>query len=353
MNGAGAVLLDLAGAPFERGLAQARLAPESIAPVRGAVRLRLTAAQASLRRPQVRRYLDAQWDFHAERAADELAEMRGVAQGCGIDERELFAYLHLGVIGDLADGCTAWARSDPVHGALLAKNRDFRGEHLGLQRVFRHVDPSWPRRVLAVSSLGSPGVYSSGINADGLALADTQVGTSDHGVGLLRYFLMTRLLAKAATVEAALELIASSAHAGGGTLVLADAGGAMAAVELTHGKVSVERSRAGFVARTNHYLDAETAPRWRPAAADPMAGTSAQRLATVQSALSEWSGVPSIDDAFALMSRHDSAAGVALCRHGQDGDASTISCAVFALTPPTLYFSAGPPCSGARSQASP
>lgn len=354
MSSAGAsIVVELAGGPYERGAAQASAVPDSIEPVRRAVALRLGLAQKQLSAPSVRAFLDAQWRYHDEHAADGLDEMRGVAHGYGIDARELFAYLHLGVIGDLSDGCTAWARSS-ARGPMLAKNRDFRGEHLGLQRVFRHIDPAWRgRRLLAVGSLGSPGVYSSGINSAGLALADTQVGTSDHGVGLLRYFLMTRVLARASNVDQALELIRASAHAGGGTLVLADASGAMATVELGHRAIAVERRATGFVARTNHFLGAEMAPTWRASPADPMAASSTQRLAVVQAALSSATGSHSIEQAFELMSRHDGAGSAGLCRHGQDGDARTISCAVFALDPPTLYFSADTPCTGERVRIAP
>ena len=343
----------LAGDAFERGRAQAVAVPASIEPVRRAVALRLDLARDRLNAPAVRAYLDAQRDYHEQHAADELAELHGIAQGYAIDARELFAYLHLGIVGDLADGCTAWARSDRVHGALLAKNRDFRGEHLGLQRVFRHADPAWNgRRLLAVGSLGSPGVYSSGVNSAGLALADTQVGTTDHGVGLLRYFLMTRILARATTVTEALGVIRASAHAGGGTLVLADQSGAVAAVELTHAHIAVEQIERGFVARTNHFVDVQTAPAWH-AGGDAMAASSVARLAAVRAAARAWAESVAIDRAFALMASHDAPPAIGLCRHGQDGDACTISCAVFALSPPTLYFCPGAPCRGARIAVAP
>jgi predicted choloylglycine hydrolase len=347
-------IVALAGGAFERGQAQARAVPASIEPVRRAVALRLALARESLNATPVRAYLDAQWDYHERHAIDELAEMRGVAQGYGFAARDLFAYLHLGIVGDLADGCTAWARSDRTHGAVLAKNRDFRGEHIGLQRVFRHADPAWNgRRVLAVGSLGSPGVYSSGISSAGLALADTQVGTTDHGVGLLRYFLMTRILARATTVTEALDVIRATAHAGGGTLVLADASGAVAAVELTHRAVAVERAERGFVARTNHFVDAQTAPCWHAGVGDAMAASSLARLAAVRAAPSAWTDGIAIDDAFALMASHDASPAIGLCRHGQDGDARTISCAVFALAPPRLYFCPGAPCQGERIAVTP
>jgi hypothetical protein len=237
---------------------------------------------------------------------------------------------------------------------VLAKNRDFRGEHAGLQRIFRHRDPAWNgRRVLAVGSLGSPGVYSSGINSSGLALADTAVGTRDHGVGLLRYFLMTRILARAASVDEALAIVRETAHAGGGTLVLADAAGALAAVELGHRDSAIEHVSRGELARTNRFVDPLTAPSWRAPSDDPLAANSQQRRARVLDALARWPDELDVDQAFALMGSHDDAHGAGLCRHASGGDARTISCAVFALSPATLYFSDGAPCSGRRVRAAP
>lgn len=346
--------LELEGGPYERGAAQARLAPASGQAVRAAVALRLEMARARLESAPARAFLEAQWAFHRDEAADDLDEMRGVAHGYAIDERELFAYLHLGVIDDLAEGCTAWARTDAGHGAVLAKNRDFRGEHAGLQRLFRHRDPAWQgRRVLAVGSLGSPGVYSSGINTSGLALADTAVGTGDHGVGLLRYFLMSRILARAASVDEALAIVAQATHAGGGTLVLADAGGAVAAVELGHRRSAVERAARGAVARTNRFVDPSMVDAWRPASGDPLAANSQQRRALVTGTIAQWPAGIAIERAFELMGRHDGPGHAGLCRHSEGAEARTISCAVFALSPPTLYFSDGAPCSGPRARATP
>ncbi|MEZ5884063.1 MAG: carcinine hydrolase/isopenicillin-N N-acyltransferase family protein [Paracoccaceae bacterium] len=86
----------------------------------------------------------------------------------------------------------------------------------------------------------------------GLALADTQVAVRHHRVGWLRYFLMTRILARCGTVAEALALIRACPHAGGGTLVLADAQGATAAVEL--GAAGPQVVQGGLALRTNHYV---------------------------------------------------------------------------------------------------
>lgn len=257
--------LQLTGSALERGRAQA--ATKSAGPVVQAIRLRLGEQAALFARPDIRAYISRQWDFAAANCGDEFAEMTGVAEGFGIDPRGLFDFLHLGIVADLAqqkapsqDGCSAWALSASEAGPAVGKNRDFRGEHAGLQRVFLHQDPAWGgRKVLCIGSLGAPGAYSSGINSDGLALADTAIATSDHGVGWLRYFLMTRLLARHATVAAALDDLSGLTHAGGGSLVLADAGGAVAAVDLGHGKVPIDAHQAGWIARTNHFAPGSVA----------------------------------------------------------------------------------------------
>lgn len=337
--------LVLAGSALERGRAQAAI--KAAGPVVQAIRLRLGERAALFARADIRAYLGRQWDFAAANCSEEFAEMTGVAEGFGIDPRDLFDFLHLGIVADLAqqeapsqDGCSAWALSASEAGPAVGKNRDFRGEHAGLQRVFLHADPAWGgRKLLCVGSLGAPGAYSSGINSDGLALADTAVATSDHGIGWLRYFLMTRLLARHATVAAALDDIRGLTHAGGGALVLADAGGALAAVDLGHGKVHIETRETGWIARTNHFAPGSVA-----ALADK-ADSSAQsegRLATLQRVLG--SGQNSLAVLRRVMASHDGGDATGLCRHALGGDSRTLSGAVFACREGLLYFCPGNPC---------
>ncbi len=317
-------LVVLEGDARERGLGQARACPDAAPAVRAAIRDRLAAAATGT--PGARAFLAAQRDATARLAPEALAELAGIAEGFGLDADEVFVFLHLGCLADLAarpddgDGCTAFARAGRV-----AKNRDFRPEHAALQRAFAHRDPAWGgRSVLCLGSLGAPGAWSSGMNSDGLALADTQIPTAAHGPGLLRYFLMNRLLAGCATVAEALDLIRAVPHAGGGSLVLADASGAAAAVELRHGRVEIEQ--AACVSRTNHYTGAP----------DPLApvGHSAARLATLRAAL------PGIADPRALLALH---APEPLCRHDPD-PSLTLAGAVYDTPRRTAAIAFGPPC---------
>ncbi len=343
--------LALHGDPYHRGRAQAALCPDSIAAVRAQLTARLAGAAPLLAQPHVVRFLAAQWDFARRDDAPGMAELDGVADGYGLAPRDLFAFLHAGQLTGLPDdGCTAWAHVDPEHGAILVKNRDLRGPALPLQRVFLHRDPAWGgRSVLCVGSLGAPGAYSSGINSDGFALVDTQVVTHDQGIGLLRYFLMTRLLATCASLEAAIATLHATAHAGGGTLVLADASGAIAAVEIGHSRVAVQRASTGWLARTNHFLAPDLAKSLLTTPAGP--DLSHARLARLTAWLA--GATPTPQGAADFMASHDSEAGPGPCRHGQEGGSTTVSCAIFTCRPGGLDFAHGNPCEGRWTRYAP
>lgn len=290
--------------------------------VRDAIRTRNAAA------PRDAAFLAAQHDATTRLAPEALEEVAGIAEGFGLKTAEVFDFLHIGCLNDIAaapvdtDGCSAFARD-----GIVAKNRDFRPEHVALQRIFLHEDPGWGgRRILCIGSLGAPGAWSSGMNSDGFALADTQIATADHGPGLLRYFLMNRLLATCARVEHALGAIRALPHTGGGSLVMADAGGAGAAVELRHRRIDIEQG--GTLVHANHYL----------AAPDRLAPVphSAGRLDTLRAAME----ADPARDPRELLALH---APTAVCRHAPD-PSPTLAGAVWDTRTGTALCALGPPC---------
>ncbi|WP_262030485.1 C45 family autoproteolytic acyltransferase/hydolase [Microvirga sp. Mcv34] len=337
----------LTGDSYTRGRMQALCGEPLVAAVQNAIDTRLAQAGALLEKATIRSFLDEQARLLDILDPESAAEVRGIADGFGRSFVSVLAYLHLGLVADLAvDGCSAWGwGASPAHKPVLVKNRDYRGEHALLQRVFLHRDPERPgRAILCVGSLGSPGAFSSGMNAHGLALVDTHVATRDHGPGLLRYFLMTRLLWNCDSIEEALELIAKTPHAGGGTIIMTDASGDCAAVELGHTAFSIETGP--YVVRTNHFMSSACAPSWLPAASDPMAASTEGRYARLKAWLSGRDDGPSLPEIAALMGSHAENGQEALCRHGEDGDARTISCSIFAPAELRLYFSSREPCAG-------
>lgn len=338
----------LAGSAYERGRAQAAGAADLVPAVRGAIDGRLEVAAAQLRQPAIMRFLARQADLLEEIDPEGARELAGVADGFGRPVEAVLAYLHMSLLADLAeDGCTSWSwGAGGAMGPLVVKNRDYRGEHVRLQRVFLHRDPDRPgEALLCVGSLGSPGAFSSGMNAHGLALVDTHVSTRDHGPGLLRYFLMTRLLWQCRSVEEALRMIAGLRHAGGGCLVLGDRSGACAAVELGHRASAVEASER-YVLRTNHFVSAACGPSWLKPGDERAVSSTKGRHARLQGWLGQRRTAPSFEEVVAIMGSHPEHGREALCRHGEYGDSQTISCSVFAPAEGRLYFSAGKPCTG-------
>ncbi|OYX40688.1 MAG: hypothetical protein B7Z02_17915 [Rhodobacterales bacterium 32-67-9] len=297
-------------------------------------------------------YLARQRAFHLAHDPEGMAELAGIADGFGLPEDALFTHLHLGTLNDLkagarldSDGCSAWAVPDGPDGPIVVKNRDYSGLHKGIQRVTLHTGPDVTTgAMLCIGSLGSPAAYSSGMNAKGLMLADTQVSVRTHRVGWLRYFLMTRILATCGTVAEALALIAGKPHAGGGTLVMADASGDTAAVEL--GATGQGVSRGGRVLRTNHYLLPDHAGDTLLPEGDRIAGNSGDRCAYLQRALPGLEA--GIAAAAALMRTHrDTAPGAApLCQHGEADASQTLSTSIYSCRLRTLTFSEGNPCAG-------
>jgi len=344
----------LAGDARVRGQAQATGADAGLSEkVRAATIGRVETARAEgMLDARALAYVADQRRFAEVADPDGMAELAGIADGFGLPEDALFLHLHLGTLRDLTggatlamDGCSAWAVGNGPDGPLVVKNRDFGGLHLGVQQVAWHTGPDIRTGgMLCIGSLGSPGAYSSGMNAAGLALADTQIGARTHAIGWLRYFAMTRVLARCTTVAEAVDWLGSVPHAGGGSLVLADAGGACATVELGARRIAV--TRADPVWRTNHFLTPELAGDTFLRDGTRIDGNSAARLALLSARLP--GRVWDIAAAARLMATHaEDPEGAPLCQHPRPGeDTSTLSCAIFAIRDRCVYFHQGNPCAG-------
>jgi isopenicillin-N N-acyltransferase like protein len=347
-------VLDLRGSAYDRGRQQAKFCPDRIADVSVSVTRRLRELGPSLALPKVVDWLDAQHAFLRDNDPDGYVEVQGIAEGFGIAADALLATYYSNVIADLAerpalpDACTAWATPRGETGSMVVKNRDSRATQGSLQYVLRHEDPEWTgRRILCVGSLGAPGAYSGGINTNGLAVADTQVGTPDHGEGWMRSFLMTRILRECATVSEAVGLVFRTPHSGGGTLLIGDPTGAVAAIELGYRAVAAEEpGDNGYVARTNHFVSERLSGHDLAPPDDIGARASRARIATLDHALRELRLPFSIDAVKTLMARHGDSASAPLCRHEEARGTRTIGSAIFDCKTPALHFSFDSPCIG-------
>jgi hypothetical protein len=341
------ILLRANGPAYDRGRAQAGAAPDAAVHRATAGRVEQARAEGLLDSDALD-YLAAQRAFHLTHDPEGMAELRGIADAFGLSEAELFAHQHLGTLRDmkggavLIEGCSAWAVGQGSEGPLVVKNRDYSGAHLGIQAVLRHTGPDIRTgEMLSLGSLGSLAAWSSGINGAGLAVADTQVSVNRHRVGWLRYFLLPRLLARAATVAEALALIRSLPHAGGGTLVMADRAGATASVELSASGPAI--AEGGPQWRTNHYTMPGLVAETLGPDGDRIAGNSHARFVHLARVLPgrDWTAAA----ARALMATHPGGDGAPICQHADStGDAETISSVVYSCRLGGMEVAEGTPC---------
>lgn len=338
----------LSGSPRQRGLTQASIFSELNQQVRDVVKLRLKNAKEIINSPEAIQFIDAQWKFTEKHAFDHLEEIHGLAEGYDISPRDLFTYLHVSTINAASknnDGCTIIAVSSSASGAILAKNRDFGTSHLKLQQVVLHKDPRYAENeCLFVTSLGSPGAYSSGMNKYGLSVADTHVGYSKPNVGWLRYFLMSEILWKAKTVDDAIEIISSVQHTGGGALGLVDKSGNIATVELGQSQLAIKRSDKGYLSHTNHYIDPSLIPFQSAETEQGYFASSIGRLNKVQNILSAREQPFTANNIIDLMASHGDNS-ESICCHGATGEGYTISSSIYFCADNKLQFCATNPCS--------
>lgn len=322
------------------GDAQARARVQAEACDAGSVRRgilsRLEEARPRLASTAARAFLRAQQAFCESECAAELAELHAMAEAFDVPQSGLFGLFHLSALSHAHshEGCSAFGVRRGAGGAILAKNRDLSGAHPHFQQVFLQRDPGFRAgHVLHVGSLGMPGVYSSGVNAKGFALADTAIPAPLHAVGWPRYLLMTRLLQTCATTQEAVDFIGSARHSGGGSLILADAKGETAAVELFADGARIARTSPAF--RTNHFwteCEAQTRTRQSPAAVASTLG----RRATLAVAMAD--PPQSVSAAVALLAHDGSDGREALRRRGEGEDAITVSTAAYDTMQRSLLF---------------
>lgn len=331
----------LKGSAFERGLLQAKLCSEMIAPVRENILTQLSKHEDLLQSDKAKHYLREQTKITEALFHDVFEEIKGIAKGFTLRVVDLLRFYHLRILRDL-DGCTTWVISHAAEGAIVGKNRDLVFGNQALQRVFVHIDPAWQgKKNLSVGSLGAPCAYSSGINSDGFCLADTNILTSDHGLGACRYFLMPFLLATCNSVDQALKKISELPHAGGGSLTLADGNGKIAVVELGHHNLNMKKE-TDWLAITNHFTSAKLAPTNLRSGRQLEIENSEDRLRYITRKMPAIYQDSSLVPATEIMKNHRQPGG--LCRHGESDASSTISGSLYNCRDRKLCFSDGNPC---------
>ncbi len=291
-------------------------------------------------------------DIWQELGQNTLTMLQGIAEVLRLPWELFFRYTVASYLEDRlggtphTEGCTAWAATDPITrdgSPILAKNRDYRPTHLPLQGIAR-ATPDKGYAYIYVTSAGSPGVFSSGMNEVGVAVADTHVVSLDIGPGLARYSVMMDILETCASVGEALDYIFQVPHLGEGTLALADARGSIAVVELGHSRQNVIPGQEGAVVTTNNFVSPGLAQAWRDTNPPRLRGNSQARREAAYQALYQARGTVDVHWAQSYMASHQDPLS-AMCRHLEnDGTSETISSVIFVPQQRTVYFANGRPC---------
>jgi len=211
-------------------------------------------------------------------------------------------------------------------------------------QVFVTATPTVGYRYIYGSSAGSPGVFSGGMNEKGLAIADTHVCSTDIGPGLPDYSLMMHILEEHDTVRSALDYLSSVPRMGRNNLILADAKGDVAVIELGYHHFAIVEAQNGMVVNTQHFVSPSLKDSFMDCAPPPMRGKSFHRYDLVRRELEAACG--SINVAFAqrLMATHAGPL-ASICRHLElDGQRATIATTIYQPARRILRFCHGYPC---------
>jgi isopenicillin-N N-acyltransferase-like protein len=247
-----------------------------------------------------------------------------------------------------SEGCTTWAASGSATAGgepILAKNRDYRPEHLPLQVVVR-AKPATGYATLYVSSAGSPGVFSAGINQAGLAVADTHVYSTDLGPGLPDYALMMHILEQHDSVSSALDYLRSVLRLGRNNLILADVRGHLAVFEGGSQRFGLFETYDGTLVNTNHFVSPEMRDCFVEVDPPQSRGRTFRRYEKVAAALMAAPGAVDVAFAQRLQAAHDGSLASICCHPEAESNNTTISASIFLPARQKLLFCHGLPCQG-------
>jgi len=298
-------------------------------------------------------FIGEQLELWEKAAQPTLDMLRGMSAALDLPNERYFKYTIASYLIDRArgsspigKGCTVWGAAGPVTveaEPLLAKNRDYWLDHQQLQ-CFASAHPQQGYRYHYLTSAGSPGVFSAGMNEAGLAIADTHVASLDTGPGLPRYILMMEILERHDRVNSALDYLRAARHVGNGTLALVDRDGDMAVFETGHSHPDTVLPEAGYVVTTNHYVTPGLQDLWTEHEPPDLMGNSQARHARVRQALQDASGRLDLSMAQTLMASHGQPL-EAICRHPEiDPRSGTIASMIFRPRLKTTYLTDGLPC---------
>ncbi len=287
-------------------------------------------------------YLAARWaegqvrEDLARLAPDQLLRLEGIAKGAAVSESHLYFALagemNINQVSYRLGACTAIVVSEEKSNRgepILVKNLDF-PLYLRPYYVTRLSRPKEMHTNLVVTLAPWPGCFD-GLNSEGLCISYNQAYATDMPKANLPVsVLVQEALERCSTVREAVDYLSGRPRGSGAQLLLVDALGDMAVLELSPNFCGVREAEVGWLIATNHYQSREMTSYDLPHTAyydarnvEPLRGirvheSSELRLKRAEQLLSEAETV-GIRELVNIMSDHgESGRGDdnTICRHG-------------------------------------
>lgn len=295
--------LEIEGTPYEIGLAHGRQLKDQIHAVIGLWKDRYGRRTGtdpdSLLSLFMRRsdYVEAIRRY----TPDLLEEVRGIADGAGMDFNTVLAFQYLDEVGMncediLHDKCTTLGLERTENRpAIVAQNMDLESLRNGFQTVLRMKKSGSDMEVMVFTCAGL--IATNGLNSRGLAVCVNALAQLDYRLEGLPVAFVIRGLLDCADLDSAVRFVNGVTHATGQNYMIGTSGGvrsfecsAVSVVEY------VPSGGGGAIGHTNHpFVNSDYSPKHRAALADgdPEAAhdvNSETRFATLSRMLSESAG---------------------------------------------------------------
>ena len=350
------LIIELTGSHYEMGKQHGQKLLQYRAAISDLIEAHRKKIQTYPQQEEIVERMEEMRDVLSLHSPQTLDMIHGIADGFGLSRNDILSMMigsyyedkltSLEEKGSHEDGCTTWAYSGERGSGkniLLAKNRDYLISHRGLQVVFR-CTPFQGIEYFSVNSMGAPNVFSSGMNTEGLAIADTRVPSCDAGPGLPRYSLMMHVMENFKYVTEVIDYLKSIPRMGGGNLVFADAAGNIGSAEVGYQHLDFLQRNHGYLTCTNHFEGPSMRSHFRQAD-QRKEKDSKWRSGETSRRLSEWKDGMDPDRAKSLMATHGKEFSICVHRGLTPSEkTSTLSSAIFLPFKKGFYYSEGFPC---------
>lgn len=310
-------ILDLNGDAFARGVQHGKLARDRI---HRTIESLNRVIGTALSPEEVATILEECRQHAAKYAPDLLEEVRGIAEGAGIDEADIFkinCYSELWYAAELAgadldeEGCSTLAFAPPATGGetLLHWNCDFYSWWQDTIVLLRITQPDG-RRLLMFAYAGTVGA-NSGTN-DRVALCVNGIPSRGRRSGVPYTFICRRVVEQENIGQAIAAVITARRSTGSSkNFMLGSHEGQVVAIETSADDYRVIPPAAGVIGHSNHYATSEMHAYGRTSA---QTGQSIARLLRIEQWL-ESAERPLGLESIRALSRDHANYPSSICRH--------------------------------------